>query len=238
MSSLFFTVLTQPLFNGLVFLYNTVAFSDLGVAIILLTILVRTLLYPFFYKGLKNQALMQKIQPQIEAVQKEHKENKEEQAKQMMALWKEHKINPFSGFLLLIIQLPILLAIYRVFLTGLNKESLSGLYSFVHTPEILNNSLLGLIDLSERSVIIVILAVAAAYIQGKMALSKSRANSNSKSAKMAKKMSLLAPGIILIFLINFSSAIGLYILVTTLFSILQQYLINKRIYGGETEGKN
>lgn len=227
MSNLFHILLTQPLFNALIGFYNTIAFNDMGLAIILLTIAVRFVLYPLFYHGLKNQAMMQKIQPEIEEIQKKHKDDKEKQALEMMAVWKKHKVNPFSGFLLLLVQLPIILAIYRVFLDGVSSKALEGLYSFISAPEVLNNSLFGIVDLSSKSMVIVVLATAAAYIQGRMAIPKN----NSKSAQMGKKMSLIAPAIILVILLNFSSAIGLYILTTTVFSIFQQAVINKKIHG-------
>jgi len=236
MGSLFNTFLVQPLLNALVVLYNTVSFEDLGIAIILLTVLVRFILYPLFYKGLKNQALMQKVQPELDALKEKHKDDKEKQAMEMMALWKDNKINPFSGFFLLLVQLPVLWAIYRVFLGGLTEESLAGLYSFVTVPTELNNTLFGLIDLSATSMIIVVLATVLTYVQAKIAAPKTKEGEKpSKAALMSKRMTFVLPGIIFIFLINFSSAIGLYILTTTVFSIFQQKVINSRIYGKESE---
>lgn len=234
MSSLFFTILTQPLLNALVFLYNTISFQDLGVAIILLTILVRFILYPLFYKGLKNQAMMQKIQPQLEEIKEKHKDDKEKQALEMMALWKEHRINPFSGFLLLLIQLPVLWAIYKVFFDGLNEEAFNGLYSFVAAPDFVNQTFLGFLDLTQTSMVIVILATVLTYFQARMAGPKQlKGEKPNKAALINKRMSLIVPIIIFIFLINFSSAIGLYILTTTVFSIFQQKIINNRIHGQE-----
>ncbi|MDP3880786.1 MAG: YidC/Oxa1 family membrane protein insertase [bacterium] len=232
MSSLFHTILTEPLLNALVFLYNTVAFQDLGLAIILLTVLVRFILYPLFYKGLKNQAMMQKIQPHLEEIKEKHKDDKEKQALEMMALWKEHKINPFSGFLLLIVQLPVLWAIYRVFFDGLNAETFKSLYPFISAPEQVNQTLFGFVDLTQTSIAIVVLATVLTYVQARMAAPKKKeGEKESKAAVMSKRMTFIVPGIIFIFLINFASAIGLYILTTTVFSIFQQKIINNRIHG-------
>jgi YidC/Oxa1 family membrane protein insertase len=231
MSSLFHTILIDPLLNTLVFLYNTIAFEDLGLAIILLTILVRFILYPLFYKGLKNQAMMQKIQPHLEEIKEKHKEDKEKQALEMMALWKEHKINPFAGFLLLLVQLPVLWAIYRVFFDGLNAETFKNLYSFVQIPAEVNQTFFGILDLTQTSMVIVVLATVLTYFQARMAAPKQKEGEKpSKAAQMSKKMAFIVPGIIFIFLINFSSAIGLYILTTTVFSIFQQKIINNRIH--------
>ena len=131
---MFKTILLNPLFNTLIFLYNTVAFNDLGIAIILLTLLIRLVLFPLFYKSTRNQLLMQRIQPEINKIQHTHKDNKEKQAQAMMELYKKHDVNPFSGFLVLLLQLPVLIAIYQVFLGGFSAQWLDSLYSFVVRP--------------------------------------------------------------------------------------------------------
>ena len=234
MSSLFHTVLTRPLFNALIGLYNTISFEDLGIAIIILTILVRFLLYPLFYKGLRNQALMQKIQPELNEVKEKYKEDKEKQALEMMALWKKYEINPFSGFLLLLVQLPVLLAIYRVFLSDFSPELFEKeLYSFVDFPNNFSQSFLGFIDLSSTSMVLLLITVVAVFLQTRVSLGK---GSNGVENKMAKNMSYIMPVIMFVFLINFSAAISLYILVTTIFSIFQQRIINARLEKHGTKG--
>src|SRR3989344_5693043 len=115
---MFYTLLTQPLTNALVFFYNTIALEDLGLSIIFLTLAIRVLLYPLFHKSARYQMIMQKIQPKLKEVQKAHKEDKVKQTEAMMALYKEHNVNPFSGILFLVIQIPILLALYRIVVTG------------------------------------------------------------------------------------------------------------------------
>src|SRR3989344_8721224 len=131
MGNFFNIILYQPLFNALVSLYNTVAFQDLGVAIILLTFVVRVILYPLFYHSFKNQTLMQKIHPEIQKIQHNHKGNREKQAQALMELYKQHKVNPFSGFFLILVQLPVLIVLYQLFLKGLNPETFTNLYSFI-----------------------------------------------------------------------------------------------------------
>ena len=205
----------DPLLVVLIFLYQYVAFQDLGVAIILLTILIRLILYPLFYKSFLNQTLMQKIQPEIEKIQHEHKHDKEKQAQVLMALYKTHKVNPFSGFLLLLIQLPILIALYQVFL---------------HPPLQLTHTFLGLIDLTKSNIIIVGLAAIAQYFQGKLTLPKARSGEEeSATARIARQMVFMGPAITLIILWTLPAAVGLYWLVSSLFSLGQQVVINKKI---------
>ncbi len=215
MIAFFKLILYTPLLNSLIFLYNNVAFQDLGLAIILLTLIIRFILYPLFYKSFLNQTLMQKLQPKITQIQHEHKHDKEKQAQALMALYKEHKVNPFSSFLLLLIQLPILIALYHVFL---------------NPPAELSHMFLGLIDLSETSIIIVGLAAVAQYIQGKLSLPKTKPNEEVPQAtKIAQQMVYVGPAITLLILWRLPAAIGLYWLVSSLFSLLQQIYINRKI---------
>ena len=229
MGSFFNTILYQPLFNSLVFLYKYVAFEDLGVAIILLTLVIRIILYPLFYKSFKNQTIMQKIQPEIQRIQHDHKGDKEKQAHALMELYKHHKVNPFSGFLLILVQLPILIVLYQVFLKGLSQESFTNLYSFISAPTVVNHSFLGLIDLGSRSILIVVLAAVLQYLQGRLSLPKQAPNQDSAAARMGRSMIYIGPIMTILILTSLPSAIGLYWLATSAFSIGQQLIINKSL---------
>ncbi len=227
MGTFFNTILGQPLFNTLVFLYKTVAFQDLGLAIILLTLIIRFILYPLFYHSFKNQTVMQRLQPEIQKIQHTHKENKERQAQAMMELYKQHKVNPFSGFLLILVQLPILIVLYQVFLKGITPEAFSNLYSFISPPSQINHSFLGLIDLGARSILIVVLAAILQYFQGRLSLPKQ--SPDSPAARMGKSMVFIGPIMTILILSNLPSAIGLYWLTTSAFSIIQQIAINRKL---------
>ena len=230
MGGFFHEFFTRPLFNALVFLYQTAAVEDLGIAIILLTLTIRLILYPLFYKSYKNQTLLQKIQPEIKKIQHDHKNNRERQAQEMLALYKQHKVNPFSSFFLLLVQLPILIALYRVFLRGFNGEALTDLYSFVAAPSDFNNSLLGLINLAEPHIIIVGLAAAAQYFQGKLSLAKTPRNQGASGAeRITRQMVFIGPALTLVILYSLPSAVGLYWLTTSIFSLVQQIFINRSL---------
>ncbi|MEK7193751.1 MAG: YidC/Oxa1 family membrane protein insertase [Patescibacteria group bacterium] len=230
-STLFNEILYRPLLNALVFLYNTISFGDLGVAIILLTILIRLILFPLFYKGAKDQAIIQRLAPKIKEIQKNHKEDKQKQATAMMELYKQHKVNPLSGFLLLLIQLPILIALYWVFLKGLSEQSFNILYSFVSRPDTLDHYFLGLIDLSAKNIIVVVAAALVQYFQGKLSLPKNNKPTKdlSPAERIGRQMVFIGPVLTLVILYNLPSAVGLYWLTTSLFSVIQQIIINKRI---------
>ncbi len=228
MSSFFNTILYQPLFNTLVVLYKYVAFEDLGLAIIFLTILIRLILYPLFYKSFQNQTIMQRIQPLIQKIQHEHKENKEKQAQALMQLYKAHQVNPFSGLLLILVQLPILIVLYQLFLKGLTMESFTNLYSFITAPAQLNHTFLGLLDLSTKSILIVVLSAVIQYFQGRISLPKAD-DSSSPAARVGRSMVYVGPIMTVLILSSLPSAIGLYWLTSSAFSIAQQIIINKKL---------
>lgn len=240
MIHLFNVFLYQPLFNALIFLYDKASFGDIGIAIILLTVLVRIVLFPFFYKGARDQAVMQKIAPTIKELQKKHKDDKQKQVEEMMALYKEHKINPFSAFfLLIVVQLPILLAMFKVFRTGLKTMPQELLYSFVPHVITINYMFLGVVDLLKPNLLLISLTAIAQFYQAKLALPKStKAVKDMEMAEMmGRQMMIMGPILTVIVLYSLPSAIAMYWLTTTLFSVGQQVIINKKINIVKDHGK-
>jgi YidC/Oxa1 family membrane protein insertase len=104
-----------PLFNLLIFLYE-LPFLDLALAIIVFTIIIRTLLAPLFVRQIRSQKEMQRMQPLVREVQRKHKGNRQKIAEETMALYKEHGVNQFGGCLPVLLQLPLLLALYQALL--------------------------------------------------------------------------------------------------------------------------
>lgn len=227
----FYIILYQPLFNALVSLYNYVPGHDFGIAIIFLTIFIRLILFPISIKAVNSQRTLQKLQPKIQELQKKYKDDKEKQAKEILELYKTEKINPFSGLLLAIIQLPILIALYQVFWSGLNPKELVVLYSFVTNPGQINALFLNLIDLSKPNLVFAILAGLTQYFQTKMLLPKSNVKKQNGeldfSQIMQKQMVYFLPAFTVIILLNLPSALGLYWTVSGFFSIAQQYFLLK-----------
>jgi YidC/Oxa1 family membrane protein insertase len=229
--SLFNVVLYKPLFNALIFLYTYIPGNDFGVAIIILTIIIRFLLYPLSVKAINSQKALQKLQPKIQEMQKKYKDDKEKQAKEMLVIYKTEKINPFSGFILTIIQLPILIALYTVFWHGLDPKELINLYGFMPNPEHINSLFLNLIDLSKPHIFFAILAGIIQYFQTKMLLPKAVSSSDKTNAinnMMQKQMTYFFPFLTIIILFSLPSALGLYWTISGIFSIIQQYSILKK----------
>src|SRR3989338_6078159 len=156
-------LLYKPLINALAFLVSIIPGGDVGLAVVVLTILVKIILFPLSQKSIESQAAMTTLAPELNKI-KASGASKEEQARLTFELYKTHKTNPFSGCLLVLIQIPIIFALYYVFFKGINFDN-GLLYSFVHIPEKINMIFLGLIDLSGKSLILAILAGVSQYFQ-------------------------------------------------------------------------
>lgn len=250
MKELFTEAIYRPLFNALAWLYENVAFEDLGIAIIILTLIVRVVLFPLFQKTAKHQQVTQNLQPEIKKIQKKHKQDKEAQAKELIELYNEHKINPMTPLVALLVQLPIVFVLYRIFINGFSQEALQLLYPFIQLPDAPAQTFLGVIDLTQSSIWIAAITAAAQFAQGKISLSsnkkKVKGQVDSKAEKMGKWMLVAMPAIAFIALLNFPAAVGIYWLTTTVFSVFQQVLVKRSLnkeeakrlsLGGNGEGQ-
>lgn len=233
LADVFNAILYQPLFNSLILLYEYLPGRDFGVAIICLTLIIKILLYPLGTQAIKTQKNLAELQPKIEEIRKKYKNDKEKLVKETMELYKKEKINPFSGFLPLLVQLPILIAIFQVFWRGFGPEQLNYLYGFVPRPEIIDPMFFGQLDLSQPNSVLALFAGAAQFFQTKMITpSTSSGQAASKTADfskmMQKQMLYFFPFFTVLILWKLPSAIGLYWVVTSVFTIGQQYLTARK----------
>ncbi len=225
MINFFYTTIYQPLFNLLIVLYNTFP-GGIGVAIILLTLIIKGALHPLGMKAAKSQKEMQAIQPKVKKLQEKYKDDKETQAKKVMELYKEAKVNPFSGILPLFIQLPILIALFRMFTRGFDSDQMGYLYSFVSNPGVVDYNFLGLIDLSSSNIIIAVLAGLGQFVQMKMTMPpKDKDDKKGAASMIQSQMTLFLPGFTFLILLSLPSAVGIYWIVTIIYSVFQQHLV-------------
>ena len=224
------------------FLYQTAAFYDLGIAIIFLTVLLRVALWPLASKALRSQKELMALQPEIKKLQEQHKNNKDEQMKRVMALYKEKKVNPFSGFLPILIQLPVLFALYQVFFAGFKDESLFALYSFIPNPGAMQHLFLGMIDLAAtHNIVLAVMAGAFQFYQSRMMLNdqlkrqKTPVAHNDFAAHMSKQMVYVMPAVIAFTAYILPAGIALYLTVTTIFSIVQQVHVFRSAPAGKIQ---
>jgi len=223
-----------------------------GVAIILLTILIRLILYPLMQKQMVSMREMQKIQPLMKEVQEKYKNDKERLNKELMALYKEHKVNPMSGCLPLLIQMPILILLFqtlRVFeyLDPVTNNIAGGFlwiakyYNVIEGGETIARAGLAL---SERLItlpgngifglqyvgILPFLVAGSMYIQQKMTSPGGTAGKDGgSSAQTQKMMTIMMPLMIGFMSFTLPSGLTLYWFTSTLLGIGQQYLINKKM---------
>ncbi len=245
---IFNLLIYRPLFNGLIGIYDLI--PDLGIAIIILTIIIRILLLPLSKKSIQSQKKMQEIQPELKKIQEKYKHDKQEQGRRIMQFYKEKKINPASGCLPLIIQLIILIALYNVFMAGIDFNGQSDLlYSFIGNPGSINPISLGFLDITQRNIFLAVVASALQFWQTKMIMKKTKKREEDKPSKketdepdfatiMQQQMLYIGPLLTFIIGLQFPAGLPLYWIVTTLFMIGQQYFIfNKEDLGDKTPQK-
>ncbi|MDP2708814.1 MAG: YidC/Oxa1 family membrane protein insertase [bacterium] len=234
MSTLFNSIFYQPILNLLVFLYNIVPGHDIGLAIILMTVVIKLILLPLSKQSIKSQKALQELQPKIDEIKKKYADNKEEQGRQMMQLYKQEKVNPLSSCLPLLIQLPFLWAVFQVFRDGLGGQSLDLVYSFIHQPEAISHLSLGLIDLAKPVPALAVLAGLAQFWQAKMMITKrpevrgNGAKDEDMMAIMNKQMLYFMPILTVVIGFSFPGGLALYWFVTTLLTALQQLYLFKQ----------
>lgn len=232
MSFLYHTFFYDPLYNVLISLFNTLSWADAGVIIILLTIIVRLILFPLSRKATLTQAKMTEAGPELEAIKEKYKDNPEEQTRRTLAFYKEKGINPFSGILVIIIQLPIIIALYQIFL-HFPEVNADILYSFVQAPIAIDTTFFG-IDITSKSWVLALLAGVSTFIQFKLSMTaQNPPKGNSLGDNLARSIQTQAKYLfpILMFFIAYqvSGVIGLYFFITNTFSIVQEMFIKKNL---------
>lgn len=181
--NIFELLIVQPTFNILALIYGLIPGIDFGVAIILFTILIRLAMWPLVKKQLHQTKVMRALQPELAKIKQKTKGNKQLQSQLTLELYREKGVNPFGTFGLLLLQLPVLLALYMV-INLINQDRhnfakytydflqhLPRLQDIIHYPSHFNDSLFGFIDLTKHAfdggvyIPIFLFAVAAALLQ-------------------------------------------------------------------------
>jgi len=229
MNAIFTEIFVRPIFNLLIAIYNALPSGDLGIAVILVVIIMRLFLWPLYQKAARSQMMFAKIQPEIEKIQKKFKHDKTEQTKQLLEVYRAHHFNPFSGMLVLLIQVPIILALYRVFLKGITNNFAPLLYSWVANPGSLNARFLNAIDLTKPFWPLVVLAAAAQFWQAKTLPQPKHADPHSFQAAFARQMIYLGPILTVAIFASFPSVIPLYWALTSVLTVGQQYLLERQL---------
>lgn len=237
MVAFFHTFFYTPIYNLLVFFAIHIPGGDIGIAIILVTLVVKLILLPLSLGMVRTQKAMKVVEPHLKKIKEDHKDDKEKQAREMMALYKEHGIKPFSSFLLILIQLPVIFALYWVF----QKQSLpnidpSLLYSFIHAAQVETTTIfLGIVDITQKNIFLAFLAALLQTVQGfyTIPLPEKSKNGTGTAADdfgraMTMQMRFVLP--VIIGLVAYTSGgIALYFMTSTVVALAQEYFIRKTV---------
>ncbi|MES2224790.1 MAG: YidC/Oxa1 family membrane protein insertase [Patescibacteria group bacterium] len=222
----------NPIYNALIFIAQHITGQDVGLAVVLVTIIIRLALFPLSKRSIVGQYKMKALEPKLQAI-KDQGLSKEEEAKLTFELYKTEKINPFSGCLYLIIQLPILFALYFSFSHGISQPG--HLYGFLTTDN-LKSMFLGFIDITKPYLVLAILAGVTQGIQAFLApqpTAPGRSGDNNLQTQFAKSLALqtkyILPIIIIVIASRLASAVALYWTVANLFSILQELYLRRTV---------
>ncbi|HWQ99315.1 MAG TPA: YidC/Oxa1 family membrane protein insertase [Candidatus Methylomirabilis sp.] len=242
MSNLFNEYLTRPILNLLLWLYDVVPGQDLGIAIILLTVIVKGVLYPFAVAQIKQQRALQTLQPKIDEIRKRLATDKEAQAKELMELYKAEKVNPAASCLPLLIQLPIFIALYHALASGLKSEGFSMLYPFVPNPGQVNPMLFGFVNLAKPNYVLAVIAGLIQFWQTRQILippgavtpppgevaGKEGAKDESMATMMNKQMMYVMPVVTVVIGFSLPGGLTLYWLTMSALTVLQQWYMLKK----------
>ena len=240
---MFNEIIFRPLYNGLIGIMDLLPWVDVGVAVIIFTVIVKLILFPLSKSALLTQIRMKEIEPEANRIRNQYANDRQVQAQKTMELYKSHGVRPFSGVLLLVIQIPILLALVSVFYKIIPTIDLASLYSFIAAPAHVDPLFFGLIDLSKPSLILAVATGIVQFLQLQFSLASYQAKkqpSQGGPADMAnamnKNMKYFVP--LLAFASTYwliparfpqaASIIALYWMTSSLMTFLQELYIRKK----------
>lgn len=234
-SNLYHLIVFNPLYNAFVFIFDAIPVIDVGLAVILFTIIIRLILFPLSKKAVVTQVKMKEIEPELNKIRKEVSD-KQKQALMTMDLYKKKGVNPFSSILLLFIQLPIIFALYTIFVrSGFPTIKPELLYSFISVPENINTTFLGILNVLDKSVIFALIAAASQFLQLHFSLASSGSSNNSTdpgvqaAQNMMKNMKYVFPVIIFLIAYKISAVVAIYWTVSSLFTLGQELVVRRHL---------
>ncbi len=235
-STLFHAVFYNPIYNALVAFIALVPGSNVGIAVILVTIVIRLILLPFSLSAARTQRAMKVLEPKIKELKEKHKGNKEKEALETLALYREAHVNPFASILTVFIQLPLLLALYWVFrYEPFSVVDTARLYAFTPVPHAVSLQFLGIISVVGKSLTLAVLAGLSQFLQAHMALSGTMKPSGSTGMQgdfqkvMGMQLKYVFPFLIGTISYTTSGAVALYFITTNIVGSLQEWHVRRTL---------
>jgi len=213
-----FDVIAQPLLICLKFFYRFT--HNYGVAIILLTVLIKILFWPLTHKSYVSMQAMKKLQPKMAKIKEKYKDDKEKMNQEVMQLYRTYKVNPLGGCLPMVLQIPVFFALYRVLYSSIAMRH-APFFLWINDLSAPDRLYVGFnIPYLGGLPVLTILMGVSMFLQQKM--------SPTSVDPRQEKMMLMMPVVFTVFFVNFPSGLVLYWLVNNVLSIGQQYYINKK----------
>lgn len=237
-SFIWHTFFFDPIYNILVYFIDILPGGDVGWAIVLTTLFVKCVLLPLSIKVVKTQVIMREIEPKLKSI-KETITDRQQQAEAMLTLYREAGINPFASIFLMILQIPIVIALYFSVSSGggiaLPEINTALLYSFVPTPEVISTIFIGMFDVTERSVVLAVMAGLTQFLHTRLSLPMlaprdpevTPTMKDDFARNMQLQMRYVLPIVIIVVAYTISAAVALYFVVSNLFSIGQELYIRR-----------
>lgn len=221
-------ILYKPIYNFLILLIFVIPGHYLGVAVVVLTVIIRFALLPTTRSVTRQQALITKLKPELDKIQLEHKNDQAASAKATMAFYKKHHINPMGSCLPMVLQLVILVVLYRVFQAGLTAVRPDLIYPFTPQPDFINPNFLW-INLSQPDLwVLPIVTGVLQFVQTWQMTPKGKSISKDTATNLQRQMVFLFPIMTVLISRKFSAALPLYWSISSIFSIIQQHYILKQ----------
>lgn len=231
---LFHSLLYVPIYNLLIFFVDIIPSGDVGVAVILVTIVVKLILAPFSISAMKTQRRMKFIEPQMKEMREKYKGDREKLALETMSLYKNNGIKPFSSIFATFLQLPVIIALYLVFRhEHLLSPNTSLIYHFVSLPIHISPLFLGIFPTTTHTIILAIIAAAFQFLQAYITIPVPVKDTNASSTEeFARAMSLQSRFILplIIGVVAYTAgALALYFITSSIVGIIQEYFVRHQL---------
>ncbi len=229
------TIFYTPLYNIFV-VFLSIPGIDAGLAVVLLTCIVKLALFPLSKKALRSQIQMKEIEPEIKKLKEQYTDDQATLAKKTMELYKARGINPFSSFVVILIQIPIVFSLYHIFSSGaVSTIDTSILYSFVSVPDSVHTIFLGFFDILVKNHYLAAITAITQFIQAWLqpipVQAKKAGDAPSFQHDFARSMSMqmkyIFPVIVFFITFNLPAVIALYWITSNMFTIVQEIFLRE-----------
>ena len=234
-ASLFHAAFYNPIYNALIALIALIPGGDVGVAVILLTVIIRLLLLPFSLSAARTQRAMKILEPKIKELKVKYKDDKEREAVETLALYRAAEVNPFASLLMAFIQIPVLLALYWVFrYESFTVVNAALIYGFTPLPHAVSLRFFGIASVLGKSITLAVLAGLSQLFQAHLALSGTMkpapgAKKGDFQSVIGMQLKYVFPFLVAAISYSTSGAVALYFIATNLAGSAQEWHVRRTI---------